>query len=208
MKKISLFLLLAMVVIMLSACLPKLPQEQQLDVKTYLLSNPVSQKDIPVTQEDLPKLEISSFLATAPFDSKYFIFKRRFNNYQQDYYHRFLAMPTVQLEQIMLDALKQSGRFSQVSDQESSLNPDYKISFVLKQLYVDISKPNSPKAVISIEVELMQYSTNNSRIIFDQTYHQSIAVVNYNENAGQIVEAWNKGLAVIVNNLNKKLQTL
>lgn len=209
-KYINTICMLILIPWLLSACVPK---QNQLDIKTYLFSVPYT-SDTTVEshqgdQHNLPTIEISSFSADAPFDSKFFIFRLSLGHYQKDYYHRFLASPVTQLEQIMIKSLKQSGYFRHVLGKDSMEKSDYKVDFVLTQLYVDAIDKQHMHAVISIAVRVAREKFNgDATLMFNQTYTEKIPITNYHSNAQSIILAWSQGLAIILDRLRTMEATL
>ena len=144
-----------------------LPKQNQLNIRTYLFDLPslskhpgVKTANTATNQQSLPIVELTDFSAIAPFDEKFFIFKLNANNYQQDYYNRFLALPVTQLKTIMIRALRSSGYFRRVIRGDSEVKANYEMKFALNQLYVDATDKQHIYAVVSLTAKIFKEDYN------------------------------------------------
>ena len=122
-----------------------------------------------------------------------FIFKIKPASYQTDYYLRFLLSPSEQLHNIFIAALGSLGDVNLLTEKHTA---DYWLNIKLDQLYVDNSV--TPKqALVGLSVQLV-LNKDPQQVLFWHHYQQSIAIQHYSSGAENIVLAWDKGIANIL----------
>lgn len=165
-----------------------------MDVQTFAFSASTS----PVTGEAAGGrvLGIKTLQVAPPFDGRSFVYRTGEFSYQRDRYAEFLGLPAEVLVAPVTELLRGNGCFSAVVEMGSAARPDTLIEININELYGDIRKPDSPSAVLAMQVILMDAKNGlPGKVILQKDYSRRIPMKSTAPDA--LMAAWNQALVGI-----------
>jgi hypothetical protein len=156
-----------------------------------------------------PVVIINQVTATGIADQLSFLYHKGNNQYITDYYHSFIIAPSQQLLSAITLYCQTYGHFYPVTSavfNATNLNLQPK----LLNLYADYSTNTKPQGVVSLNFLLTNRVNTGTTILLDKTYSSNIPLTTKTTEA--LLEAWNKGLQIILQkaslDLQQKLKTV
>jgi cholesterol transport system auxiliary component len=174
----------------LGGCLSRSP----MDVQTFAFSAPTS----PATNEAASGrvLGIKTLQVAPPFDGRSFIYRTGEFSYERDPYAELLGLPAEVLVAPVTELLNRDECFSAVVKMGSAARPDTLIEININELYGDIRKPNSPSAVLTMQVILTDAKNGlPGKVILQKDYSRRIPMKS--TAPGALMAAWNEALVEI-----------
>jgi cholesterol transport system auxiliary component len=188
-RSCSVLLLLSMFA--LGGCLSKSP----MNVQTFAFSAPMS----PTTNEIARGrvLGIRTLQVAPPFDGRSFVYRTGEFSYQRDAYAQFLGLPADVLAGPVTELLRGDGCFNAVVKMGSAARPNILIEINVNELYGDIRQPNSPSAVLAMEVILTDAKNGlPGKTLLEKNYSRRIPMKSTAPAA--LMAAWNEALVEIL----------
>jgi cholesterol transport system auxiliary component len=141
-------------------------------------------------------LGIRTLQIASPFDERALVYRTGEFSYQRNPYAEFLDSPSEGLIAPICGILRGDGCFSDVVLAGSVVKPDTLVEITINQLYGDIRKPQSPCAVLAIQVTFLD-ATNGmpGKIILQRDYSRRVPLESGTPAA--LMEGWNKALIEI-----------
>ncbi|WP_273431645.1 ABC-type transport auxiliary lipoprotein family protein [Chitinibacter tainanensis] len=99
-------------------------------------------------------LQVQELRAAPPFRDSALVYRETAQRFVADPYHGFLAPPPVQLSQNLRQWLRSSGLFAQVLPSAGSAASSWLLEGELLALYIDVSDPAQPAAVLELQLQL------------------------------------------------------
>ncbi|HPS55538.1 MAG TPA: hypothetical protein PLP05_08070 [Sedimentisphaerales bacterium] len=149
---------------------------------------------------------VKTFEIASPFDSDCFVYKRANNDYETDYYNRFVTCPDLLITQQCQKWLEKSGIFSNVLSCSSAVTADYILEGNVISLYGDFSEEKPTFAVMQIRFFLIKETGDKALVVFNKEYNEKIEVAA--ASPADIVSGYDKCLANILNSFEKDLGSL
>lgn len=146
--------------------------------------------------KDGPVVQVQLFRASPGFSSSEFVYRTGESIFESDSYNAFFTLPSDQIRALTSQWIQDSGRARAVLDRSSRLRPTNVIEGNLVMLYGDFVDEENPRAVIEIDFLLMDIRPIEPRIIFNNTYRESIPIPA--STAEALVIGWNEGLRKIL----------
>jgi cholesterol transport system auxiliary component len=184
----SVLLLLSMFIF--GGCLSKAPLNKQ----TFAFSAPASPAASASANGRV--LGIRTLQVAPPFDGWSFVYRTGEFSYQRDTYAEFLELPADVLAEPVKGLLRGDGCFSAVVKMNSAARPDTLMEINVSELYGDIRKPDSPSAVLAMQVILMDAKNGlPGKVILQQNYSRRIPMKSTAPAA--LMAGWNEALVEI-----------
>jgi hypothetical protein len=141
-------------------------------------------------------LSIRALQIAAPFDGRSLVYRTGDYSYERDPYAEFLSSPAQELASSISGLLTADRCFGSVVEMGSAAKPDIMVEIYISQLYGDIRKPESPFAVLSMQVIFVR-STNDltGKVILQRNYSRRIPVKS--ASAAEFMNGWNQALVEI-----------
>jgi hypothetical protein len=162
--------------------------------KFYVLETKPEKTQPPA--EDGPVIQIQLFKSSPGFSSSEFVYRTGESVFESDSYNAFFTLPADQIRSLTMQWFQESGRTRAVLDRSSRLRPTNIIEGNLVALYGDFRDKENPRAVIEIDFLVMDIRPIEPRIIFSNSYRESIAIPK--STADALVNGWNEGLRMIL----------
>lgn len=174
-----------------------------LDQQTFAFSAPSSPATNLVAHG--PVLEIRALQILPPFDGRSLIYRTGDFSYQRDPYAGFLGLPAEGLVVPVIEMLRRDGRFGEVVQPGSAVQPDILAEITVTQFYGDIRKPRSSYAVLAMQITFMG-ATNGlpEKVILQQNYSRRIPISSTSPAA--LMKGWNQALADILTEATSDFQ--
>jgi ABC-type uncharacterized transport system auxiliary subunit len=169
------------------------------DRKQYMLDVPTP----PVSKNrSTESIEINAVNIAQAFAGFEFVYRTTSENYTHDYYNIFFNQPTQQINTIISKYLAATKKFSYVSSNPGVIRTNKILYTDVMELYGDYRDPDYPQAVITVRF-IMVSPEAKTHVSFDKTYHSEIPFAS--GNAASLVDAWDRGLESILNQLVKAI---
>lgn len=202
-------ILLGVVILPLNGCVnikaninPNL-KAPYLDQQKYSL-NVIPPKSA-TTKSNAGNLEIFYPKVAEKYSGQNFVYKLNSYNYITDAYNIFFDLPGDQIQQIIINYLGATGQFKYVAAEIYPAKAHYALKTYINKLYADYTNRNIPKASIEIRFVLFDIQNNNN-ILLDKTFQENFPLKEKSSKA--LINAWNRGLKQILNQLNINFQKL
>ncbi|MGH7992981.1 MAG: ABC-type transport auxiliary lipoprotein family protein [Limisphaerales bacterium] len=151
-------------------------------------------------------LGLKSLRITPPFDGRWFIYRTGEFSFERDSYAEFLDSPGKDLMVPVYGMLREQNCFSAVVDPGSTVKPDALVEITIDQLFGDIRRPKSPRAVLAMQVTFLDAANGLSgKVILQRNYSRSVPMNSTSPSA--LMEGWNQALAGILAEAASDLQS-
>jgi cholesterol transport system auxiliary component len=158
------------------------------------------------TAGELPVLKVPRFRVSPLYDGKEFVYRKDDLTYESDFYNVFFISPASLLTEEARRWLSASGRFQHVIDPSSRLEGALVLEGMVTSLYGDFREKESPRAVLEIQIALIENPEAGSRVVFKKDYRQETALAQ--RSAAGLARGWNEGLGRILTALEEDLGSL
>lgn len=174
------------------------------DRRYYLLD---VQRNAPtLTTQNEAVLLLRSFQMSPGFSPKELTYRSSDSQYESDYYHQFLIDAGQQITEQARLWLLQSKYFAEVIHGGSDVDPTHILEGNIAKLYGDFRDENQPRAVMNLELFLIDIKTDPSQVILSQTYEH---IVNIPETTAEgLIQAYNLCLQQILSTFETDLQKI
>lgn len=163
-----------------------------------------SQRDTPVRAGDAGVLRVERLRVATIFERKGFVYRTGEVQYVDDFYNVFYAQPGTLIRSAIREWLERAGIFSAVVDAAQPAEPDWLLEGQVWRLYGDFRDPGSPRAVIDVELALLDARSPRMEAVLSERYSREIALPS--AAAPELVEAWNAGMVSILEQLEADLR--
>jgi cholesterol transport system auxiliary component len=189
--------ILVLGVFLLSGCLSRKP----LTKESFAFTIPESSRV--AAQPNAPTLTVRQVTVAAPFDSSSLTYRTGQFSFERDPYAGFLVTPAGTLAPAIRARLENTGKFSSVTDPDSSLRGTLDLEIAVTEMYGDFRNKSQPAAVLVMRFVLFHptqgfRSANKSKssVMLQKTYRQRVPLKARTANA--VVEGLNEALDQIV----------
>ena len=157
------------------------------------------------SQKDKPIVRIRPFRISPGYEGRGLVYRTGDLEFMSDFYNEFLISPSLMFTDFFRERLSGSGIFQAVIDSPSQVLPDYVLEGAVNSLYGDFRNEESPKAVMEIQLFLINASKSKSAIELQRSYKQEIALTDNSPDS--LVQGWNRGLTTIIEEFEASLKT-
>ncbi len=186
---------------LLTGCAPKksFPEKRYyvLDVSRPSGSSPPAEKAV---------LTVRRFRVSPRYEGKGLVYRRRELSYESDFYNEFLISPGSLLAEEVRQWLAASGLFQNVVDTSSYMEATHILEGNVAALYGDYRERGSPRAVLDVQLFVIDNTSVLSGIVFQQEYRKEVA--SDGNSAEALVDAWNEALRQVLTDLEVDLRGL
>ncbi len=158
--------------------------------------------------ETAPLLEKSCLVKPLTISKSYgtnsFFYRVDTDEVRRDYYNEFATRPELQITEVLREWVSSAHIFETVLSGTSVLAPAYVIEGSIRELFGNFTTTDG-KAILSIELKLIEHSAGGPEFLFGRDYERRIPVDVHSPNA--LIEAWNKGLLDIFTTFESDVRT-
>lgn len=120
-----------------------------------------------------------------------------------DYYNQFYRPVGALVSSEIYKWISSIRLFKDVVPVNTLLNAKFLLDSKVIDIYGDYRDPAAPKAVFNMQFFLLDDTSDNTKLVFSNTYNQSVSISARTPDA--LVEGWNKALSNILTDLEKDL---
>jgi cholesterol transport system auxiliary component len=187
-----------LIIVAATGCLSRKPLNKESFAFNIPEANPHA------TSTNAPVLTVRQISVMPPFDSPSLTYRTGEFSYERDPYAEFLASPAASLGEPLRALLRNTGKFSTVTEPESALRSNLDLEVSVTQLYGDFRDKAQPAAVLTTHFVLFNAGTpRGSRIskspptvLVQKIYSQRVPLKS--RTAAAVVAALNEALHQIV----------
>jgi cholesterol transport system auxiliary component len=148
-------------------------------------------------------LEVRRFRIDSAFDSKSLVYRVDEYRYESDFYNEFLLSPEEMITEKTREWLSSSGLFEMVSGLGVSVRPPLTLKGDITALYGDYRVPSASKAVMEIQLLLVENGDLESKIVFGKDYKAIVDVKS--QGVEGLIAAYSEGLDKILTELESDI---
>ena len=179
--------------------------EKNYPERNYYIFN-ISNEDKNLTPISGGVLEVRRFEISPSFASREFVYRNGDLSYESDFYNQFFRLPGQLITEQVRKWLSESGQFKYVVDSSNNVDANYILEGNVSELYGDFRTPNTPKAVMGIQFFLIEETSTNPQITFQNNYRREVVLSS--NSAGELVKGWNEALQQILTALAGDLKNV
>lgn len=161
-------------------------------------------RDTPVLAGEHGQLRVERLRVATLFERKGFVYRTGDTQYEDDFYNVFYAQPGTLLRGAIREWLERAGIFGSVVDASQPAEPDWLLEGQVWRLYGDFRDPAAPRAVLDLELALIDARDPRMPARLAKRYSREVALER--AAAADLVEAWNVALVSILEELEADLR--
>ncbi|KRT64235.1 MAG: conserved exported protein of unknown function [Candidatus Dadabacteria bacterium CSP1-2] len=163
--------------------------------RNYYILN-VSNKDQNSSPVSGTVLEVRRFEISPSFSGREFVYRIGDLSYESDFYNQFFRPPSLLTTDEVRKWFSESGRFKYVVDSSNNVEANYILEGNVSELYGDFRATNEPKAVLGIQFFLIEETSTNPQIVFQNNYRREVVLSS--NSPEELVKGWNEALEQIL----------
>ena len=198
----TVFLLLSIVFIALAGCLGI--SQPYPDITMYSLN--LERKADQPKEEGALALKMTTFYVSPRFESKSLVYKTSDFVYETDYYNKFMVSPSSMISEQVNQWLSASPKIKYLADSRFSRHVDYTLEGDVLELYGDFRDKDKPKAVLTIELGLLDEAKSPPETVLQEIYSQEIVLDE--RSVSKLINAFNQGLRNIMLDFEADLDSI
>lgn len=121
-------------------------------------------------------LQVCQFRISSRFAGTEFVYRTGEFTYETDFYNIFLSPPAGNVTEEVRQWLADSGLFGSVVNPGSRIVAELLIEGNISALYGDYTDLNAPKAVMEIEIFVVQSKGGDDRVKYHDVYREEVAL--------------------------------
>ena len=189
--------------IFFSGCsLPKIPAPE----KRYFTLNAHRGESLAPAQRK-SVLKVRPFDISPGFQGRELVYRLGNHEFESDYYNLFFVPPGPAVTQQIRQWLRDCGVFSNVMEEGSIVNADFALEGSVTSLYGDFRDRAAPKAVVEIQIFLLQNSVESYPVLFQKTYRRETPFTFSGTDSAELAKALNAGLTDLLKELEGDLRS-
>jgi cholesterol transport system auxiliary component len=193
----------AMLMFSLSACV-SVQLERDYPARRYFVLDAAGDSIAPQANNS-GVLKLAPVRVSPRYNTKEFVYRIAPQNFETDFYNRFLVAPGSLLSDELRQVLRQASLFRYVVDAASEVEPTHLLEAMVDELYGDFSSDGTGNAVLAMSFALSEDAADNPQVAFQRRYEKAIPLKARSPEA--LVEGWNRALEEILNALIADLRS-
>ena len=137
-------------------------------------------------------LAVHRVRVTPRYEGQSFVYRRGEYAFESDYYHQFLIPPASMLGEEVRRTLAGARLFRAVVGPSSSVDADFGLEVVVNDLYADWRAGEVPRAVIELDLFLLDETGGDRAIALHRTYRREVELDERSHEA--LVAGWSSAL--------------
>lgn len=137
-------------------------------------------------------LKVRKFRVAPRFDGRGLVYRLSEQRYESDYYHEWFIAPNAMVTQQVQNWLAASGLFAHVVASGSTADETHVLEGTVAILYGDFREPAHPKALLEIQIVLLDAGALDGGILSQRDYRREVALPAPTPEA--LVQGWNDAL--------------
>jgi len=196
MKKVCV-LAVAGALVLLAGCVSL---QRDYPVRRYYVLE-VKPESVRALLDEGPIVQVQFFRASPGYETAEFVYRTGESTFEPDFYNIFFTLPAEQIRARVSEWLADSGRVQAVVDRASRLRPTHTLEGNLVEMYGDFRDRDDPRAVIAVDILLVDVRPIEPRIVFSRSYREEVPIPESTANA--LITGWEGGLRKIFTAMEK-----
>ena len=149
-------------------------------------------------------LDVRGLFVSPGFEGKELVYRMGDTRYESDFYNAWFLSPSAMLTQQMQDWLRHARLFERVVATSSYMDATHILEGTVTALYGDYRQQGGHKAVVGIQIVLIEDTSTRPAIVFQRDYQQLVELTETSPDA--LTRGWNQGLEKIFMTLEADLR--
>lgn len=149
-------------------------------------------------------LKVRKFRVLPRYEGKGLVYWTGEHQYESDYYRQWFVAPNAMVTQQVQGWVAASGLFEHVLASASTAEETHVLEGTVTALYGDYRGRASPKAVLGLQVVLLDERPSHSGIVFQRDYQREVGLPTPAPDA--LVQGWNEALRQVLAALEEDLR--
>jgi cholesterol transport system auxiliary component len=149
-------------------------------------------------------LDVRGLVVSPRFEGKELVYRTGDTRYESDFYNAWFLSPSAMLTQQVQDWLRHARLFEQVVATSSYMDATHILEGTVTALYGDYRQEGGHKAVVGIQIVLIEDTSTRPAIVFQRDYQQKVELTETSPDA--LTRGWNQGLEQIFMTLEADLR--
>ena len=142
-------------------------------------------------------LQVRPFRISPRYQVNGFMYQTSASRLETDFYNEFLRSPAELITEQMRRWLKGSGLFAHVVPPGSAMDATHVLEGAVDALFDDYRQKKAPQAVLELQMFVLREADTGTRVVFDKTYRETLALEKPGAEARLLVRGWNEALRKI-----------
>ena len=152
-------------------------------------------------------VRLNGFRALAPFDAKYFLYRRGDGEFATDYYNGWIAPPADLIGNLFARYMEKAAVFGRTVDARVATGADVAVQGVVTELYLDTSA-SRPKAVVSLRLVFTGLPPRAKLLVLKEASGEAeYAPGKRGAEAGAFSDALEKAFSALAGSIRKAAET-
>ena len=151
-------------------------------------------------------LEVRRLLVAPAFQGQELVYRTEDTRYESDFYNQWFVSPSAMLTQQVQNWLINARLFEHVVTTSSYMEATHRLEGTVTALYGDYRHKDSRRAVVGINMVLIEDNPMRTAIVFQRDYHQMVEVTDTSPDG--LTLAWNQGLEQVFISLEQDLRKI
>ena len=148
-------------------------------------------------------LDVRGLVVSPRFEGKELVYRTGDTRYESDFYNAWFVSPSAMLTQQVQDWLRHARLFEHVVATPSYLDATHILEGTVTSLYGDYRQQGGQKAVVGMQIVLIEDTSTRTAIVFQRDYHQMVELTETSPD--ELTRGWNEGLQQIFMALEEDL---
>ena len=140
-------------------------------------------------------LDVRGLFVSPSFEGKELVYRTGDTRYESDFYNTWFLSPSAMLTQQMQNWLRNARLFEHVVTTPSYMDATYILEGTVTALYGDYRQQGGHKAVVGLDIVLIEEISARPAIVFQRDYQQKVELTVTSPDA--LTRGWNQGLEQI-----------
>lgn len=199
-------ILLGMIIVSMPGCSllnrSKTPQPHQFNLE---VTRPEPQSAAGSTGID--SIAVAPFSAAIPFSGTSFQVRVSDQEWTEDYFHRFITGPDILVTQLLRNWLDDANLAEVVILPNSTVTPHLSVTGHIRELFLDLRDPGSPKCHVNIDLEITTNIGNaKSDVLLSENFESTVPLRDVS--AESAIDGWELALQNIFIGIEKSVRSI
>ena len=149
-------------------------------------------------------LDVRGLFVSPRFEGKELVYRTGDTRYESDFYNAWFVSPSAMLTQQIQNWLRQARLFEHVVATPSYLDATHILEGTVTSLYGDYRQQGGQKAVVGMQIVLIEDTSTRTAIVFQRDYQQMVELTETSPD--ELTRGWNEGLQQIFMALEEDLR--
>ena len=149
-------------------------------------------------------LDVRGLAVSPRFEGKELVYRTGDTRFESDFYNAWFVSPSAMLTQQVQNWLSNARLFESVLATSSYLDATHILEGTVTALYGDYRQQGGYKAVVGMQIVLIEDTSTRAAMVFQRDYHQMVELTETSPD--ELTRGWNQGLRQILMALETDLR--